>query len=170
MMVLLTLFSIFIYYSNMLVIFSFFSYMIFFVIGIIGFFFLLNIGNFYVNLISIVIIGFSILINGQIAEFVSAFFAFSVIVFYDKKIPKFVNFIGEISYSVYLIHFPLGVKLINLSKRYVISDLYIVLFILSFILIILVSKIFYEKIEKPFARMSSRISYRGDFRMVNIKS
>ncbi|RYY54830.1 MAG: acyltransferase [Chitinophagaceae bacterium] len=101
---------------------------------------------------------FTFIYDGWIPTF-AALFAAAVILFYTGKGNKFLNFTGEISYSVYLLHFPIGIKLINLLKVKVHPELSIVLFLGALALILVIGYLFWRFIEKPSADWSNKIKY-----------
>lgn len=69
-------------------------------------------------------------------------------------------FLGTISYSLYLIHVPIGGRVINLMERLPESDLrnYSAIF-LAFMVSILAAYIIYRLVELPSQRLSQRIGY-----------
>jgi peptidoglycan/LPS O-acetylase OafA/YrhL len=70
------------------------------------------------------------------------------------------SFIGNISYSLYLVHSPFGGRIINLSQNFItsIKYRYIIIFITIGITIIF-SFFYYKLIEKPFKVLSKKINY-----------
>ncbi len=73
---------------------------------------------------------------------------------------KFSNFFGNVSYSLYLLHFPIGLRVINLTQRFSDSQLVrqsMVLF--AFLFTILISYYYYRFVEKPFKQLSKKIKY-----------
>jgi peptidoglycan/LPS O-acetylase OafA/YrhL len=73
---------------------------------------------------------------------------------------KISDFFGKISFSLYLIHVPIGGRIINLGGRYANTELkvWLVLF-LAIGITILVSWIFYLLIELPSQKFSKRIKF-----------
>jgi len=74
--------------------------------------------------------------------------------------PPVLRFLGLISYSLYLIHVPLGGRIINLSARFVVGDwprAGVVCF--AFGMTVVLAYGFYWLIEKPAIRWSKRLSY-----------
>ncbi|GAB3021477.1 hypothetical protein GCM10027185_18780 [Spirosoma pulveris] len=96
----------------------------------------------------------------EVPASVAALLAITCILWYHNSVPSPIMIIGEMSYSLYLIHFPIGVKFLNLMNRYVDSSQKWVLFVPSLLTVLLFSWIFYKVIEKPFADISSKIKYR----------
>lgn len=77
-----------------------------------------------------------------------------------KKI-KIFHFFGIISYSLYLIHVPIGGRIVNLGKRFATTDVeYFMVSLFGFCLSVFVAYLFYKIIEKPANEWSSRIKYR----------
>jgi peptidoglycan/LPS O-acetylase OafA/YrhL len=60
---------------------------------------------------------------------------------------------------VYLIHFPLGVKFINLTFSHLNPRYYIFLFLFALVLMSGISMVFWKLIEKPFGDLSNKIKY-----------
>lgn len=72
----------------------------------------------------------------------------------------FVQFFSNISYSLYLIHVPIGGRIINLSLRFVKTDNQKYLAIATaFITSIIAAYLFYLVVEKPAIKWSKKIRY-----------
>lgn len=82
-----------------------------------------------------------------------------VILFVDFE-TKITNFFGNISYSLYLLHIPIGGRVINLLARFAgdISQQVLVL-ILALVVSILCAYLFYLAVEKPSQKFSKIIHY-----------
>ena len=96
--------------------------------------------------------------------FVSVLYAmipiFFVLYFSDLKI-KGLNFLGKMSYSIYLIHPLIGASFINILSHSVNSFIGKIFVILGGILITLISSyLMYLIIEKPSKKLSSSINYK----------
>lgn len=73
---------------------------------------------------------------------------------------KFTLWLGSISYSLYLVHVPIGGRVINFGKRFVDSPAGEVLLSLTALVVSLVAAyIFFLVIERPFQNMAARIKY-----------
>lgn len=79
--------------------------------------------------------------------------------FYQKQL-RIGRFLGNISYSLYLIHIPIGQRLIKIGIGYT-HNLYTetLLLIVTFGLTVLCSYIFYKLIEKPSKKITSKFKY-----------
>jgi peptidoglycan/LPS O-acetylase OafA/YrhL len=136
-----------------------FKYLLYFMIGIAGYLIYMKEGKgwFEMGCIAAIIV-FSYIFDGA-APTIAAAFTILVILFYKGKVHKSFDFLGEISYSVYLIHFPIGVKMINLLARYVKPEFSIILFVATLAVCLGLGVIFWKYIERPFSERSNRISY-----------
>lgn len=83
------------------------------------------------------------------------------IAFVDLRLDKRWTFLGLISYSLYLIHVPIGGRVINLGTRLEEGLIVKVLVLSAALALTLVSSwIFYRLIEKPAQRWSAALTYR----------
>lgn len=83
-----------------------------------------------------------------------------IIIFYRGKSYTLFSFLGTISYSLYLLHIPIGGKIVNLGKRYVDSQFeFFLLSVLATCTSIFCAYYFYKLIEKPSIVLASRIKY-----------
>lgn len=74
---------------------------------------------------------------------------------------KGLEFLGKISYSLYLIHVPVGGKIINLSARFSEQEgPRILIVVVAYMFCIYTSYLFYRFIELPALRWSQHIRYR----------
>jgi len=72
-------------------------------------------------------------------------------------IPRPLVFLGTISYSLYLIHFPLGVKAMNLALPRVPDPLQVPLFAALLVLVVGAAWLFHLAIERPAIGWSARM-------------
>jgi peptidoglycan/LPS O-acetylase OafA/YrhL len=69
-------------------------------------------------------------------------------------------FLGNISFSLYLLHFPIGLRVINLTQRFVETQSLRQMMILTALFIsIAAAYIYYIYIEKPFKDLAQRVQY-----------
>lgn len=84
------------------------------------------------------------------------YFFITYFVFTDK-ISKF---LGNISYSIYLIHIPIGGRIINLTETFIQNEMARSLFVfVAMAVSIFAAYVFYRIIEKPSMELAKRISY-----------
>ncbi|OIP74661.1 MAG: hypothetical protein AUK48_09440 [Oscillatoriales cyanobacterium CG2_30_44_21] len=80
------------------------------------------------------------------------------------KFPKifFFSLLGELSYSLYLLHIPIGGRIINIGTR-LNSNIYTQILILFFALLLscLASYIMYKFVEKPVLRYFKNLKYKS---------
>jgi len=139
----------------------FFSYILYFLLGMVGFMIYKKQGSKTLNLATLgVLLALTYGLYGLV-EFIVAAATIGFILWYRGSMPKPVEFVGEISYSFYLIHFPVGIKFINLLNRYVDPSDKWVLFILATAFTTALSWAFYKLFEEPFAKLSNRIKYNA---------
>lgn len=143
------------------------KHLAFFMIGTLGF--LLHIGHGQKNLnyaVLIALIIFSFIfcdIPGMIESIpaaIASLIAILFILFYNGHISIIPAFLGRISYSLYLIHFPVGTKFIRLFMKIMNPAYAWLLFFLAFIIVIPVAWLFNKYIEDPSENFSKRIKYR----------
>lgn len=139
--------------------FFFFHYSPFFTIGIL--IFLSETNLFYKKIFWLcipLILGFISYQFGQIVFFASIFSIF-FLVFCRNIESKPVLFLGTISYSLYLIHVPIGGRIINLSKNFIDGDnLRMLVILIAISVTILSSYIFYRFIELPSIKLTNFFS------------
>lgn len=95
--------------------------------------------------------------NG-IVPFLFSLFACLTLLFVNSFSNKYLLFLGTISYSIYLIHVPIGGRIINFSMNFVKSNdarSFVVFF--TIVVVIIVSYLFYRLIEKPAIKLSKSI-------------
>jgi peptidoglycan/LPS O-acetylase OafA/YrhL len=85
-----------------------------------------------------------------------------VISFVNVRRFKWLAYLGTISYSLYLVHVPVGGRVINLGIRWAETEFqYFLISIGGVFLSLIAAHIFYKYIEKPAQIWSSRIKYLG---------
>lgn len=91
---------------------------------------------------------------------ITAFLTSLTISFVEFKIPKAISFIGTISYSIYLIHGSIGVRVINFGKRFA-ATLPLKLLVLACAVAATIGAayIFYLAIERPAKSWSASLKY-----------
>lgn len=70
------------------------------------------------------------------------------------------TFLGDISYSLYLLHFPIGLRVINLVQRF--SEVQSIrqgMVFAALIISVFVAYFYYKYIERPFKLMSHQVKY-----------
>lgn len=138
----------------------FFSYVIYFLIGILGFMIYKNQGSKTLNVIALITLLPLTYVLCGITEAIVASATIGFILWYQHSAGQAVNFVGEISYSLYLIHFPIGIKFINFLNPYFSPANKWVLFIITSFVVTFLSWLFYKIFEKPFAKLSTKLKYK----------
>jgi peptidoglycan/LPS O-acetylase OafA/YrhL len=134
---------------------------VFFFIGNIGFLIYLKKGNRLLNYVMLIALLIFISLFYELPAFVSGLFAISFILFFKLQVSTSFKFIGTISYSIYLIHFPIGIKLINLIKSKLAYNYGWLLFLITLLIVIVISWGFYKIFEEISESWSRRIKYRN---------
>ena len=88
------------------------------------------------------------------------------ILFYKGKTPQSINFIGKISYSLYLVHYPISKMMIRFLMKLLPAPIAWILFLISFVVVIPFSYLFYKYIESPSENYSKKINYLHSKRSV----
>ncbi|MEH6406586.1 MAG: acyltransferase [Leeuwenhoekiella sp.] len=138
---------------------EFLNFLIFFLMGTIGFLIYNNMGNRILNSYTLAGLIIFMVIFYDIEESIAACSTLLFILLYRKPIPKYLKFPGMISYSIYLIHFPLGIKFINLIKHKIPLSYSWVLFSVTMILVFAASYLFYRVFELHSEKLSKKIKY-----------
>jgi len=135
-----------------------FYYSLYFTIGIIIYKFFVNEINrvSYYSLISGILI--AVFLKFEAAGLIAAMLP--VVFIFTRWENKFCRFMGNISYSLYLLHVPVGLRVINLSENFVKNEWarYLII-LLALIITIGASYIFYLWVELPFKNISKKIRY-----------
>ena len=120
--------------------------------------------------LSIMTLLFSFFQNNN-AEFGFSVFAFLAILFNMNIDFKFTNHLGKISYSLYIVHLPIGFISEIILKRIIPIHNYewgkIVMLFVYTIISVLFATLFYQFAEKPFIEYSKRI--KASFSKTNLK-
>ena len=83
-----------------------------------------------------------------------------VILFFKTKEFRVLSFLGAISYSLYLVHIPIGGRIVNIGKRFADSDVeFFFISLLATAISIVCAYYFYKIIEKPAMKLASKIKY-----------
>lgn len=137
-----------------------FNYSILFIVGIllfqfhIGYITKKQFGSFLLLALLLLYIKFD---NRYLVAALLPYFFITYFEFHDKVS----KFLGNISYSLYLVHIPVGGRLINLCENFVQNELVRSLFVFVALAVsIFASWIFFIIIERPFINYSKRITYK----------
>lgn len=133
------------------------KYLVFFLTGTIGYLVYIRSHNSMIFLLLAMII--FLFVYKPLPESIAATLTISAILYFRTPVHSFLEFPGEISYSLYLIHFPIGIKFINLVQRKLSPGYNWLLFLLATVLCIVMAWLFWKYIEKPSAKLSSKIRY-----------
>ena len=138
---------------------TFLHFIVFFFIGNVGFLIHEKLGKATINYIVLLALVVYTATFYNTPELISAIATIIFILTFKKPIPRFFHFTGEISYSIYLIHYPLALMIINLLRR-VISDNYVwLIFTITTSFIFIVSWIFYKVFEEYCEALSKKVKY-----------
>ena len=138
---------------------NFFSFIVFFLIGNVGFLIYTKQGNTLLNKLMLAgLIVFSFCFYGLAAALISLF-AILFILFYKRSIPKPLLFTGKISYSVYLLHYPISVKFLGLPFPILQQQPVWTLFIIALFMSLVLSYFFYKWVEVPSEKFASKFIY-----------
>lgn len=141
--------------------FVFFEYIVFFLLGAMVFVIYNKQGKYVFNIPILFLILFFIGYYYSSSELIASCFSVVVILFFKQKVSSSFKFLGVISYSIYLIHFPIGIKFINFLKPKIEPSYYVILFLVTTVLIIIMSWIFYKIFESYSEKLSKEIRYKG---------
>lgn len=83
-----------------------------------------------------------------------------LLIAFVKKVPAFLRFLGIISFSLYLVHIPIGGRIINLSEHYI-TNIYLkeIMVLVAFGFCILVAFGFYKLVEEKCKHLAASIGY-----------
>ena len=138
-----------------------FSYAEYFVVGILLFQYLCKIiSRAEYSILTLITLSLLFYKEGWILT--SLIVATLLIIVYVDKVPYFLRYLGIISYSFYLMHIPIGGRIINLGENFVHSVfLRECLVFVAFFVSIIASAYYYKIFERTFKTISSSIKY-GD--------
>jgi peptidoglycan/LPS O-acetylase OafA/YrhL len=95
-----------------------------------------------------------------LVTFVTAIF----IAFVDIPRLRILGFLGAISYSLYLLHVPIGGRVVNIGRRFVDGPVHeFFLSLVALAVSLLVATIFWKYVEEPAKRASKRVVLRAPF-------
>ncbi|OQP44715.1 hypothetical protein A4H97_10150 [Niastella yeongjuensis] len=104
------------------------------------------------------------IMTSPMSRSITALLTILVINFFPYVTNSVFEFLGKISYSLYLLHPLTGKSLINvLSYKYKAGYQVTVLIIAGYILSVISAYVFYRIVEKPFQRLSGKIKYNRTF-------
>ena len=85
------------------------------------------------------------------------------IIFYSDRKIYILNYLGKMSYSIYLVHLPIGLTLMNIMAHHFFDTTFGKMFVLlSGVVVTLISSyIIYLLVEKPSKKLSSSIKYKN---------
>jgi peptidoglycan/LPS O-acetylase OafA/YrhL len=135
------------------------QYIIFFLIGITGYLIYTSEKKPFMELIVLTALIIFVYIHKGPGSAIVSVITIASIIFYKKPAHNVLDFTGKISYSWYLIHFPIGIKMINLLLGRFSPDYYWLLFILAMVTTYTLAWLFWRYIEMPFAKRSQDIKY-----------
>jgi len=135
------------------------NFIVFFLIGTLGYLIYISIFPPVLEIIFLLALIIFAFVYYEQAACIAATATIVIILQYKKQVHSVLEFPGEISYSVYLIHFPLGIKIINLATNHIHPNYYWVLFFAVSVICLLVGWVFWNWIEKPSASFSNRVKY-----------
>lgn len=80
-----------------------------------------------------------------------------------KNVPSFLRFLGTVSFSLYLVHIPIGGRIINLAAGFIANvHLREVVVFAAFAASIFAAWLFYHAVEKKCKKWSAAIKYKQD--------
>lgn len=142
----------------------FFRHTDIFTIGIVGAFYKKEYINKIYFLLLVTLIGIVIYIHHSYVITILSMGAILGIAFWNNvRGFNWLVFFGNISYSLYLLHVPIGGRVINISRRFVLgtSGKFLVIFI-AMVVSVIAAYLFYLFIEKPSHRLSRKLKLKLD--------
>lgn len=140
-----------------------FKFSCLFAVGIVTFQYYCKIINVKEYSLALSIASVSLLVSlGGIIALVAVITALTI-AFVKPKINSALQFLGMISYSLYLVHIPIGSRLVNLGNRLATTELeYLIVSSCGVALSLFCAYLFYIAIERPSQKWSSKITYQRD--------
>ncbi len=138
----------------------FFSFITFFLIGNVGFLIYTKHGNVLLNrliLAGLIIFSFC---SYEIAPALVSILTILCILFYKKATPKPLLFPGKISYAIYLIHWPIGIKFLRLPYPILQQHSVWIMLVFTLLMIIFLSWYFNKWIEMPAEKLAGKFKYQ----------
>jgi peptidoglycan/LPS O-acetylase OafA/YrhL len=87
-------------------------------------------------------------------------FAAIAFILTTNSFPSWLLLLGEISYSLYLIHLPVGARVVNLGARFVPAKFLFLLSLYAVAVSVICATLMHLAIERPAKRWASKIKYR----------
>lgn len=131
----------------------------YFLTGLVGFMIYIKENNKVFEIITITGIVVFTFIFFSIPEASVSLATILIILYFKKPANSKLEFPGEISYSLYLIHFIIGVKIINVLHRVCGPEYNAVVFVGAFIVTFIFGWLFWIFIEKPATGLSNKVRY-----------
>jgi peptidoglycan/LPS O-acetylase OafA/YrhL len=79
-----------------------------------------------------------------------------IFLYKNKRLPEYILFIGKISYSLYLVHYPISYVFARYSRQFIANNY--LLFASCLIMCILFAWVFYKLVEQPSMNLSRKLS------------
>ena len=139
------------------------KYLPIFSIGIVACFYYNNIITITALLIAFLFLMVILVFNG---EFLSVVVSFLTILLINCKVlshVKLFSYLGTISYSLYLLHIPIGMRVINIGQRISHSEnifFNILILFIALLLSIMAANLLYRLVERPAINWAKKTAYR----------
>jgi peptidoglycan/LPS O-acetylase OafA/YrhL len=139
-------------------------FMVIFAFGIVTFQHYTGIISHKIFKIQILVLSIISFITLGVPSTVAAISTSMIITFVRVKVPYFISFIGMISYSIYLIHGPIGGRVVNFGLRFAHTlPMKIIVFGSAFAVTIVAGYIMYLAIECPAKNWSASLKYQPKY-------
>lgn len=137
----------------------FFRWTPFFLLGMLGSLIYIKKSKLLLEIILLVAVVIYVFAYFELIPALAGVLTLLVILFFRSPVKSIFEFPGKISYSVYLIHYPIATKLINLLQKYTLPDYYWILFFVAMIISFAISWLFWKEIELRSEKLSNKIKY-----------